>query len=126
MDSLLEKSRVRNLIYGVTGMLLYDYGVFLQVLEGHRINVELVFESIQRDRRHTGVQVIESRDIDARLFASWTMAYADLSLGIASPPGYGPGIPSRLTSATVQSYFSFYRARLPANEPFGGAAGATP
>ena len=43
---------------GVTGALIFNSGVFAQVLEGRRQIIEGDFERIQRDRRHADVHVL--------------------------------------------------------------------
>jgi hypothetical protein len=109
IEQLLMQARSRNFIYGITGLLIYDYGAFLQVLEGRKMDVEEIFASIKCDPRHTGIVVVKQEPIEVREFTSWTMAYADISLGVVRPPGYFPGILTRTNPETAQSYLRFYR-----------------
>ena len=70
---LLEKARANNASLGVSGMLLYHVGAFLQVLEGPPAVVAALYEKIERDTRHDRVVVLHRADVDARSFAEWSM-----------------------------------------------------
>ena len=79
LTSLLEQSRTRNSLSGITGLLIYDRGAFLQVLEGDREDVEKIFSSILRDERHTRIKVLTRESKPRREFTTWSMAWADIS-----------------------------------------------
>ena len=54
LDHILVSARRRNLEAGITGMLLYYRGEFVQILEGRKKSVENVYEKfICPDPRHT-------------------------------------------------------------------------
>lgn len=87
--ALLEQSRARNLRQGITGMLLYLSGTFLQVLEGEARDVDEIFGAIERDPRNTDVFLLERESIPERSFPDWSMGFRDLSLADPeSIPGY--------------------------------------
>lgn len=75
LQEILAKSRQNNAGLDVTGMLLYDSGSFIQVLEGDRPVVEALFEKINRDRRHDRVTKLVLEPIEKRAFAEWSMGY---------------------------------------------------
>jgi|SRR5271169_2513729 len=75
LEEMLAESRVRNRVYGITGVLLFVEGAFLQILEGEKEDVLGLMERIQRDPRHHGVKVFYEQEIVERAFASWSMAY---------------------------------------------------
>lgn len=75
IDSILAAARCNNARLGVTGALVFNRGVFAQVLEGAARSVEAVFEKIQRDQRHHDIQVLQYKPSDERLFESWSMAF---------------------------------------------------
>ena len=79
LQFLLEQSRSRNSVSGITGLLVYDSAAFLQVLEGERSEVETIFSSIEHDTRHTAVRVLTREQVQAREFHSWSMAWVDIS-----------------------------------------------
>lgn len=78
---LLMGSRLRNAPLGVTGLLVYSDGSFLQVLEGPQPAVEDVFGSIARDPRHAGIRVLDRRTVPGSLrnYGDWSMGFADLA-----------------------------------------------
>ena len=75
LSALLAQAREDNERRGLTGMLLYIKGSFFQVLEGEHGDVDLVYEKILRDRRHTHIRLIIREPIARRSFAEWTMAF---------------------------------------------------
>jgi hypothetical protein len=88
LSRLLLVARRTNPSLGVTGMLLYHEGSFLQVLEGPEGNVEMLFERIGRDPRHCRVMVLLRRSIDAQQFQDWSMGFVDVKSVAAGLPGY--------------------------------------
>jgi hypothetical protein len=75
VDSILRASQRNNAAAGVTGALIFNNGVFAQVLEGDRATVESTFERIQRDDRHGDVEVLSFEPVSKRIFESWSMAF---------------------------------------------------
>lgn len=73
LDDLLSSARARNHSAGITGMLVYDKGRFLQTLEGPPDAIEAVWSSIRRDPRHRSIEVLSQRIVPTRLFSEWDM-----------------------------------------------------
>lgn len=73
LDALVASARKRNNDAGVTGMLLYDGGRFLQTLEGPPDGLRQIWSSIQRDERHAEIEVLTERMAPARLFSEWDL-----------------------------------------------------
>ena len=82
---LLEKSRAANTDRGITGMLLYRAGRFVQILEGPEPEVRALVERIGADPRHTAMRTLMDEPIERRAFAEWTMGYEPIA-----PPGERP------------------------------------
>jgi hypothetical protein len=76
--ALLEKSREKNARLGLTGLLLYKGGNFLQVLEGERDAVMGQYQTIQADESHYQIMTVSSRAITERDFPDWKMAFVNL------------------------------------------------
>lgn len=74
LSRIFQTARTNNRKRDVTGALLYSSGVFAQVLEGPKGEIEQIFEKIQRDPRHGDVTVLESSSILSRDFPEWSMA----------------------------------------------------
>lgn len=75
LKSLLEGARRSNGAHDITGVLLYQAGYFLQVLEGTPEDVMPLFRRIERDGRHTDIQKLYDQEIEERGFADWSMGF---------------------------------------------------
>ncbi|MFM8556229.1 MAG: BLUF domain-containing protein [Betaproteobacteria bacterium] len=76
---LLEHCKLRNPAQGVTGMLIYANGTFLQTLEGETNTVETLLGKIERDGRHRDFQVIKRESTATRLYENWSMGFERLT-----------------------------------------------
>lgn len=89
LAALLTVSRRNNARNGLSGMLLYRDGRFLQVLEGPFRPVRDLMDRIDADTGHHTVRVLIDEIVDARQFPEWTMGFPQHDLfdedGI---PGY--------------------------------------
>ncbi len=74
--AILEQSRRNNAAVGITGLLVYCDGSFIQALEGPADVVEATMQRIEADPRHRDVTRIVTYETSARDFPDWTMAYA--------------------------------------------------
>ncbi len=75
ISPIVETARRKNSQNGITGMLLYSAGNFMQVLEGDPVAVRATFEAIQRDARHTNIFTLDELRVDRREFGAWSMGY---------------------------------------------------
>ncbi len=75
LQELLEVSRRNNEIAGITGMLLYLSGNFIQVLEGEKMDVLALVLRIGHDPRHRGVLVLMQGHVAEREFPNWSMGF---------------------------------------------------
>lgn len=73
--NLLEDVIYINKSKEVTGILLYDFGIFGQILEGARKNLEYVWPKICKDIRHKNIQVLEVNPLKDRNYPNWTMNF---------------------------------------------------
>jgi Sensors of blue-light using FAD len=100
LGELLKKSRENNSELGLTGMLLYKSGNFLQVLEGKKEKVLALYEKIARDPRHTRLQILFQGISPKRDFPDWSMGFHDLSSpDTKSVPGFSHFLDTSLKSA---------------------------
>lgn len=79
IDSILTQSRQYNPVSGITGILCYGGGVFLQAIEGGRVPVNDLYGHIQKDPRHKDVVLLSYEEISERRFGGWTMGQVNLS-----------------------------------------------
>lgn len=79
LKELLESAARHNGINGVTGMLLYSNGNFLQILEGSPAALDETMARIHRDLRHHDVLELLREPIAERDFSGWKMGLRILS-----------------------------------------------
>ena len=68
LDRIYLRAKSTNARAGITGLLLFYEGVFLQALEGPGAGVMSLAERLRRDRRHSGMITLESQPIEQRAF----------------------------------------------------------
>jgi hypothetical protein len=79
LTDILEAARRNNAQLGLTGMLLFGRGHFIQVLEGADHAVEAMMARIGSDSRTAHVRRLMSRQVESREFADWSMGFHRLS-----------------------------------------------
>lgn len=86
---LLDHVRAKNDALGLTGMLLYSDGSFVQTLEGPDEVVEETFGRIAVDLRHRDVFVALREAVEERAFPTWSMGFREISTEESeTPPGF--------------------------------------
>ena len=89
LKELLKGSVHRNTQAGITGLLLYYDGTFMQTLEGEESVVIALFAKMSRDRRHHHVIPLIHAPINRRDFSESAMAFQDLDAPeLRKLPGY--------------------------------------
>lgn len=76
---LLTEAQLRNSQLQITGHLLFLDGQFTQCFEGPPDKVELLWQSIQRDKRHENIELLVRHTAEERRFPEWTMAFSTYS-----------------------------------------------
>ena len=79
IESILNQARQHNPENGITGILCYGDGVFLQCIEGGRMQVSDLYGSIQHDVRHKEVALLHFEEISERRFGGWSMGQVNVS-----------------------------------------------
>ena len=79
IEQILAQSRQCNPGLGITGILCYGGGIFLQAIEGGRNAVSELYGHIQRDPRHKDVILLHYEEISERRFSGWTMGQVNMS-----------------------------------------------
>ncbi|MBC7852962.1 MAG: BLUF domain-containing protein [Pirellulaceae bacterium] len=89
LAALLERSRRKNSLAGLSGILLYHDGNFMQLLEGEAHTVQVVYARITQDPRHHGCLILIKGQVAERTFPDWTMGFRDFaSAEVKAMPGY--------------------------------------
>ena len=71
---ILEGARRRNVEEGITGVLLYADGYFMQYLEGPEAGLRRVYSIIKTHPLHYGLIDLVREPVLTRGFAEWSMA----------------------------------------------------
>ena len=79
IEMILAQSRQHNPECGITGILCYGGGIFLQAIEGGRMPVSELYGHIQKDVRHKDVVLLHYEEISERRFGGWTMGQVNMS-----------------------------------------------
>ena len=75
LSALLQQCLGHNPENGITGLLLYGNGTFLQALEGEEDVVVPLYKRIARDPRHADVKCLNSKTIEVRQYPQWSMGF---------------------------------------------------
>lgn len=75
LDRIYLRAKAANAGAGITGLMLFHEGVFLQVLEGPAAGVASLMERIRRDKRHAGIVVLENGAVSERAFPDSPMQF---------------------------------------------------
>jgi FAD-dependent sensor of blue light len=78
IKALMTFSAERNVKAGITGLLLYKDGKFLQLIEGPELEIDALFARIRSDSRHHNVIKLFRTPIAERGFPEWSMAYSNI------------------------------------------------
>ena len=73
LENLLDKARQKNQLLGITGLLVYRGGNFIQYIEGEETTLNNLYSSICRDKRHKDQIILQQGEINERLFGQWSM-----------------------------------------------------
>lgn len=72
---LLNQCHRNNTAKGLTGMLLFGNGTFLQSIEGEAKVVDPLIERISKDPRHRDIKIVRRDEITERQYSDWSMGF---------------------------------------------------
>ncbi len=78
IEDILAKAHSYNNTNNISGVLLYHSGIFLQLLEGDKAEVDSLFAKIFKDPRHSNITTFFEIEAKERIFSSWGMAYKEV------------------------------------------------
>lgn len=79
IEAILHQSRQHNPETGITGILCYGGDIFLQCIEGGRMQVSELYGTIQKDARHKDVALLHYEEILERRFGGWSMGQVNVT-----------------------------------------------
>jgi hypothetical protein len=88
IDRLLLSARERNEQRGLSGVLLYDDGDFMQYIEGPAGGLSEIYQKIGASPMHRGIIELLREPLAAPRFPRWSMAFR-------SPSGFGMSNPAQ-------------------------------
>ncbi len=106
---LVEQCQGNNTRLGVTGVLVYSDGNFMQVIEGPDLVTHALYYRIRRDDRHRDVTTVHMQALEGREFQGWSMAYNILA-------------PRPLRTSTIPQAFLDRARQRPLPLPQGSAS----
>lgn len=79
IEEILKKAEVNNPKLDLTGILICNSNVFMQLLEGTKENIMKLMDKVEKDPRHDQVTIVHEGDVDERFFPDWSMAFRDIN-----------------------------------------------
>ena len=70
---IIETSARNNLRHDLTGFLIFADDRFFQVVEGPPASIDSLMDRLKNDARHSSIEVLSRREIEARSFPRWRM-----------------------------------------------------
>ena len=131
LDQVLTASRRNNAMMGITGLLLFIDGGFLQILEGEERAVRELYARIANDPRHRNARLMLDREVPARAFPDWSMGFERPCMddpetagmfGVAREAIHGrlsPGT-GRIVAMMLQTFYAVQHSDLPLNLYYAG------
>ncbi len=100
LAELLLTCREKNHAAGLTGVMLYAGGHFIQTLEGPSDVVDATVARIQQDTRHRNLDFVLREEIATRKYPDWSMGFETMSVDDASRlPGFNDFLEGGTVSA---------------------------
>jgi hypothetical protein len=101
---IIETSARNNLRDELTGFLIFADNRFFQVIEGPPASIDALMERLERDSRHSSIEIISRRDIDERSFPKWRMERVKANDALSSS-ARASAIPPRLRE-TISAFLN--------------------
>lgn len=76
IQNIFKHTDIQNNKLGISGILLYSFGNFFQVLEGDKLSVIDLYENkIKEDKRHDSLFEIFNKEINHNIFSSYNSKF---------------------------------------------------
>ena len=78
IEEIVAEAQLRNITNGITGVLFYHDGKFIQIIEGYQTALRDLIERIERDPRHGELHFFLDEQILNRTCPEWSMVSINL------------------------------------------------
>ncbi len=75
LEHLFHVNKRNNTDLNITGILVYNYGNFLQILEGDKQKINMLFSKISQDPRHSNIIKLIDTPIEERIFDGYNSGF---------------------------------------------------
>ncbi|WP_121908073.1 BLUF domain-containing protein [Ulvibacter antarcticus] len=99
VNEVFETTQLNNNKAGITGILLFGFGNFFQVLEGEKKQIERLFDVILDDPRHHKIETLIHHDIEFPIFASYSSTFNVVK--------------TKTDLTTIKSYLDIFNEKTP-------------
>ena len=113
LGGILLDARRCNRRDDITGALLVRQDIYMQLLEGPRKAVEMAYQRIRQDDRHTDIRSVRRLDTGTRLFADWAMRDDPVKSWMWSRDEVASGAPEESSDQAIMDIFRRVRLSLP-------------
>ena len=79
LQAIVSAAKRNNPKLGITGVLFYHNGKFIQVIEGEEPGLRHLMTLLHQDTRHRNITVLIDEPVEKRGFADWNMDSFNLS-----------------------------------------------
>lgn len=77
--AIVDSAKTYNVEHGITGILCYGAGIYLQAIEGARDEVNRLYARLLSDSRHEDLVLLHYEEILERRFGHWHMGKVNLA-----------------------------------------------
>ena len=88
LPEILIRARDNNKKFGISGLLIFHEDTFVQVLEGPKLEIEVLLKKIESDPRHKNMKILLRKELEEKEFDHWAMGFVNSSLTVARPIGF--------------------------------------
>ena len=79
IGEILQQAQHNNAANAITGLLVFKDNIFLQTIEGSRVQINHLLCLLIADQRHYDLQVLDTRELEHREWSRWSMNYVPVT-----------------------------------------------
>lgn len=79
LEAIVEHAKLRNVRRGITGVICFGNGTYMQLIEGERSTVNELYSKMMTDPRHKDLTLLAYEEIEERFYGKWTMGQVNMT-----------------------------------------------